>query len=57
MDAPRCNFVVSGAENKVTLNVQSVVLSKIISIAMCLMNRWMNDNSSRDCCFKFCELI
>ena len=57
MDAPRCNFVVSGAKNKVTLNVQSEVLSKIISIAMCLMNRWMNDNSSRDCCFKFCELI
>ena len=50
MHAPRCNLVVSGAENKVILNVQNVVLSKIITIAMCLMNRWMNDNSSLDCC-------
>ena len=49
MHAPRCIFVVSGAENKVILNVQNVILSKIITIAMCPMHRWMNDNSSRDC--------
>ena len=39
MHARRCNFLVSGAENKVILNVQNVVLSKIITIALCPMNR------------------
>ena len=50
MHTPRCHFVVFGAENNVILNVQNVVLSKIITIAMCPMNRWLNDNSYRDCC-------